>query len=171
MALSIRLDRAARNTAPFAFSFILVLIGAVPWPLLGISLVAPMLALITVFYWTIHRPAVMPPAAAFALGLVQDILGGAPIGLNALVLVAVHGLVASQRRYFVQKSFLIVWAGFLVVAAGAGFLAWAVASIYFGVLVGPDPLIVQYLLNLCAYPALAWLLERVHRSLPAESSA
>ena len=78
---------------------------------------APALPLIAVFYWTLYRPDLMPPVAAFVIGLLQDILGGLPLGVSACVLVGVHAAVNTQRRFFIGKSFAVVWLGFALVSA------------------------------------------------------
>ena len=155
-----KLDLWARNSVPFLAALAMVVIGLVRWPLPGAAPVAPVLALVAVHYWTVHRPELMPPAAVFALGLLQDILGGAPIGLNALVLLVVHGVLLMQRQHLARRPFIVDWWGFAVVAAGAGLLGWLVASLYYGGTIWPKPLLVQYLLNLCAYPVLAWVFTR-----------
>ncbi len=155
------LDIWVRSAVPSIVALGFVLVGIVPWPLPGLTSVAPLFGLIAVHYWTVHRPAVMPVAAAFLLGVAHDVLGGGPVGLNALVLVATHAVISAQRRHLARRPFIVDWCGFAMVAAGAVALAWLAASLYLGQLLAAGPLIVQYLLTVFAYPAFAWLFARL----------
>ena len=119
-----RLDRFARNLIPFALSLLLVIIGTLPLQIPGYGLVAANLALMSVFYWSVYRPDLLPPWVAFLIGLLQDILVGTPPGLNALVLLLARAMVVSQGRVFRGKSFLVMWWGFAMVALGAQVLVW-----------------------------------------------
>jgi rod shape-determining protein MreD len=118
-----RLDLLARELTPFALTLGLIIVGAIPFYVPGLQSVAPSLPFIAVFYWTLHRPDLMPPAAAFVIGLFQDILSGGPIGTGAAVFVVLHAAVRSQRTFFHGKSFTILWLGFAVAAVGAALLA------------------------------------------------
>lgn len=126
------LDRWSVWLSPFALTFFLVLASATPLRLPGGAVVAPSFALIAVFFWTLHRPDAMPPLAVFAIGLVQDVLSGEPLGVNAAVLVMVQAGLASQRRFFNGKSFSVVWLGFAIAAVGAYAASWALVSIWHG---------------------------------------
>ncbi len=87
------------------------------------------------------------------------------MGLNVSVLLVVQGVVVSQRRFFHGKTFLVEWWGFMLVAPGAALAAWVLVSLYFGVLVGPQPLGIQLLLSIALYPCLAWLFARAQHHL------
>lgn len=160
-----KLDGWVRSGTPCMLAFGLILLGVVPWPLPGLSSVAPLFGLIAVHYWTVHQPEIMPAAGAFALGLARDILGGAPIGLNAFVLVLVQGVVLTQRRHFARRPFAVDWCGFAMIAAGAVAITWAAGSVYFAQPVSVRPLVFQYLLTVCAYPLFAWLFARIRSRL------
>lgn len=159
-----RLDQVGRNVAPVAATGALVLVGLVPSPLPLFDRIAPMLTVMAVYYWAIHRPDLMPPSAAFAIGLMQDLLGGEPPGLNALTLVVVHWTVMSQRSFFLAKSFFLLWWGFGLVALGAVVLQWVVQCLLqlsFLPVVGQ---IFRSLVTITLFPPLAWCLIKVHRA-------
>lgn len=160
-----RLERGIRGLTPFVTTLALVLLGTLPLPLPGFATVMPWLTLMAVYYWSIYRPDLLPLVATFLLGLVQDSLGGTPLGLNVSVLLVVQGVVVSQRRFFHGKTFLVEWWGFMLVAPGAALAAWVLVSLYFGVLVGPQPLAIQVLLSIALYPCLAWLFARAQHHL------
>jgi rod shape-determining protein MreD len=159
-----RLDKAGRNLAPFAMTVMLVLIGMIPIPIPSYTPVAPHLTLISVYYWTIHRPDLMRPSVAFLIGLLQDLLIGGPLGVNALVLVVAQWAVLNQRRIFLASTFGLLWIGFALVMAGAVFLQWLAFSLLNASLLAVQPALFQGLLTLAMFPALGWLLIRVHRA-------
>jgi rod shape-determining protein MreD len=161
-------DLWARRLIPALLCLVLVLATVIPIPIAGYGTIVPMLALAAVFFWAIHHPWLLPPAVVFALGLVQDILSGALIGSGAVVLLLVYCVVLSQRIIFYNKSFLMVWWGFMVVAIGAGFLSWGLASAFAGQFLPTRAATFQVLVTTAVYPLLTWLLHGVHRLLPAE---
>lgn len=159
-----RLDRAGRNLAPGAVTVLLVLVGLVPVRIPQYMAITPLLVLTSVYYWTIHRPDLMRPLAVFAIGLLQDLLSGAPLGLNALVLLAVHGVVVSQRRFFLASTFALMWFGFAMVLAGAAMLEWLVFTAYNTTPMRADAVLVQVLLTLALFPVLAAVFIRIHQA-------
>lgn len=160
-----RMDSAARNLFPFGLALTAVLLGTMPLYLPGYGAVAPDLALMVVFYWAIYRPDLFPTVVAFAVGLVQDALMGTPIGFNALVLICVHGVVVTQRRFFQGKTFAVVWSAFCVVAVGAAFMGWVLLMALRGALLVPWPGFFAMLLTIALYPFVTWVLARVHGAI------
>jgi len=165
-ALWHRLDVWARRLMPVGLSVVFVLVTVVPFPIPGYAAMVPMLALASVFFWAIHRPGLLPPVVVFAIGLVQDILTGALVGSGTVVLLLVYGVVVSQRIFFRDKSFPVVWLGFTMVALGAGALNWLFASAFAGQVIPSGAALFQVLVTIAIYPSLAWILHRVHRLLP-----
>ncbi|WP_207462607.1 rod shape-determining protein MreD [Azospirillum sp. SYSU D00513] len=159
-----RLDKTGRNLAPFAVTVMLVLVGLVPLQIPSYAVVAPQFALTAVFYWAIHRPDLMRPVTVFLIGLLQDLLSGGPLGLNALVLLLVHGIVLNQRRVFLASTFALMWVGFGMMVTGAALLQWAAYSLLSGTALPVWPALFQALMTLAFFPAIAWLLLRVHRA-------
>src|SRR6266511_776502 len=100
----------------------------------------------------------MPAWAAFVLGLLQDIFVGLPLGVSACVLIAVHAAVGTQRRFFVGKSFGVVWLGFAVMASAALALSWVLTCVYHGALLAPS--VFQTLITIGVFPILSRLLLR-----------
>lgn len=125
--------------------------------------VRPLLVLSAVYYWSIYRPELVPAPLVFATGLLLDLLSGAPLGLTALLLVALHGFCVSQRQVLISRSFGVGWAGFILVAVGAAWFEWLVASVYFLRLVDPRSLLVQFALTIALYPAVNWLCNRTEQ--------
>ena len=160
-----RLDRFARNLIPFALSLLLVIIGTLPFQIPGYGLVGANLALMSVFYWSVYRPDLLPPWVAFLIGLLQDILVGTPPGLNALVLLLARAMVVSQGRVFRGKSFLVMWWGFAMVALGAQVLVWLLTTALQFALLDPMPAVFQGVLTVALFPFLTWFFARTHHAI------
>ena len=90
-------------------------------------------------------------------GLVQDLLGGAPVGLHALVMLTVYGTVVWQRRFLVGKSFVIYWFGFALIGLGASAESWLLASLWNLVFLDLRAIFFQYLLAIGLFPVIAWI--------------
>ena len=163
--LWLRLDHVARSLWPFALTVALVILSQVPLRITLLSPVLPSLALIAVYYWSIHRPDLMPIWAVFLIGLFQDLLGGGPAGVGILTLLAVHAVVTAQRRFFASASFVVIWLVFALVALAAQALAWLLVSALAGAVVEPRPATFQILLTIAVYPCLAWGFAQAQRAI------
>ncbi len=155
-----RLDLWARNTTPFGIAVLLVILNVIPTSIPDYAAITPTLALIAVYHWAIYRPNLLPLTAVFALGLLQDILSGAPLGVYVLVFLTAYGIVLSQRRFLTGKSFMIYWLGFAIIAFGAGVESWVLASIWNFALLDFHSLFFQSLILLGLFPIVAWMLLR-----------
>jgi len=160
--LTNRIMDIARAGIPFTLSVFLILFAVLPYGLPKSSLAAPILALISVYYWSLFRPELMPAGAAFLLGLMVDILSGGPPGLNALVLIMVNWAASGQRRALAGKSITVGWLGYLLIAAGAAVTNWVVASLFHATIIEPTPLLVSHAVGAAAYPLVVVLLARAH---------
>ncbi len=158
-----RLDVVARSISPFFVTLLLVLVGLVPLHVSDFSPIIPALTLIGVFFWSVHRPDLMPIWAVFVLGFVQDLLAGGVIGPGIIGLLIAHALVVWQDRFFLAASFAVVWCAFMLVAATALTVTWALTCIAMMTYVDPDPVFFQYLVTLAFYPCLAWAFLRGQR--------
>lgn len=165
-----KIDAYGRCAMPVLFAFVLVLLAVVPMQVPGFSTIAPSFLLMAVYYWGIYRPDVMPFFLVFGLGLFQDILTGGPPGLNAWVLLIAFGLVVSQRRFFIGKSFPVIWWGFMLLAAGAGSLTWVLTAILSDTVVAPLPGIFAFLMTIAVYPILTLAFAAIHRLLPSSTA-
>ncbi len=160
-----RLDALAKNLTPFGITLILVLVGVVPLFLPVYARVAPLLPVMAVYHWAMHRPRLLPAYAVFLIGFLQDVLTGMPIGVNIVVFLTIYGVVVSQRRFFAGKSFLISWFGFALVAAGAAAESWLLVSAIHVTLVDARAVLVQYLVTLGCFPVFAWFFLSWQRSV------
>jgi len=155
-----RVDRFARDLTPFALTFLLLVVGAIPFHIPGFAQVAPMLSMIGVYFWAVYRPDLMPAVAVFLIGIVHDFLSGLPVGVSALIFLVVLGAALAQRSFFFGKSFVIVWIGFIFVAAGALALEWLLLSIISGELIQVRSALYQFGLTVAVFPVLSWMFTR-----------
>lgn len=165
-----KIDAYGRCIMPAALAFLLVILSVAPLQVPGYSTIAPSFLLMSVYYWAIYRPDIMPFILVFALGLFKDIISGGPPGLNAWVLLLAYGLVVSQRRFFIGKSFPVIWWGFMLLAAGAGSLTWVLTAILSDTVVAPQPGIFSFLMSIAVYPVLTLLFAAIHRLLPPSAA-
>ncbi|NKB48595.1 MAG: rod shape-determining protein MreD [Alphaproteobacteria bacterium] len=155
--------RWLRNLVPVTTTFLFVLVGQLPLPLPTLSDVAPAFALISLYYWAVFRPDLMPYAAVFGLGIVQDAVAGAPFGMYALVYLLVQALVLNQRRFIAGKPFWVFWSAFALVAPIATFAAWILASLARGTFLAPETTLVALVMTIILFPVVAWLLVHAQR--------
>src|SRR5699024_9319580 len=109
MALDVleRLDTAAKALVPALLSSLLIILSLVPLRAPEVAPLTPALALTAVYYWAVFRPDLLPSWLAFLLGLLQDLLTGAPLGVGVVALVGMHFFVSAQRKIFVNPSFVM----------------------------------------------------------------
>ena len=160
-----RLDTIARRILPFAITVLLALAAAAPSRVPELAALMPAVTLISVYYWTIFRPDLMPALAVFAIGLFQDILSGVPLGVNALVLLLVYALVLGQRRFFLGKSFFVMWWGFLLIVAGAFTLIWLALCALEATVLDPMPAVFQGAVTLAVFPIFTRLFIRTQQAM------
>ncbi len=160
-----QLDAASRAAFPASCTALVLLATSFPFGIPGQAEWQPAAALACVFFWSLFRPASMPPAVVFGIGLLADLLGLSPIGVSVLVLLIVHGLALRWRRYLVRQGFMLVWVVFLGVAAGAALLQWAMTCALTFHLFPPAPALFQWALTAGLYPVLSLMFTRAHRGL------
>lgn len=160
------LTTAGRWAAVIAILVVLVLLSVVPLRIGSLGEIRPAFALMAIYYWTILRPP--PIVAVFALGLFLDLLCQYPLGMQGLVFVAVQALTAHQRRFLSGQSFLVIWAGFALVALGAGLIEWGVFSLFNTTLAALKPMLISTVLTAALFPAVVLPLAATHRLLTGQ---
>lgn len=160
-----RIDGFARQSFAGASTALLLLTVAAPLGLPGQAQLLEAIAIACIFFWSLFRPACMAPPLVFLLGVLADLLGFAPIGINVLTLLIAHGLALRWRRFLTRQGFLTVWLAFVLVALGAAVLQWALTCALMLRLLSPIPVLFQAALAAGIYPPLAVLLTRAHEAL------
>jgi rod shape-determining protein MreD len=164
-SLGRRLDIVARHSFPATSTVLLMLLCGLPFGIADQAVLLPAVTLAAVYFWSLFRPAAMPPPIVFLLGLLLDLLGYLPIGAGVLTLLLVYALAGRWRRMLTQQGFVVVWLAFIGVGTGAAALLWALTSLLSLRLMPAGPALFQATLTAALYPALAILLIRAHRTI------
>ncbi len=150
---------------PFLMTLLFVIISIVPLNLPGFAVVTPAFTLMAVFHWTVYRPDLLPLGAVFAIGLLLDLLNGTPyVGLSALTLLVARTAVIKRRQFFVNRTFPVLWLGFLAVTAGTFAILWILVCVLHGGIVGLRPFVFQAVLTVACYPVGSYILALAHRA-------
>ena len=157
-----------RGFLPFLTSLLLAIIMVLPYKIPYFGNLMPYLTLIAVYYWVVVRPELLPVSAVFVIGLLQDILGGGPLGMMALLLLLVRQFVLIQGRNFLERDFLFNWLIFVIISLVFGFCGWAVASVYYKTVLNYWHAVGQSLLTIALFPVITWGLGKVRKRLKAE---
>ena len=160
-----RLDVAARHAFPASCTILLMLLCQAPFGIADQAMLLPALTLASVWFWSLFRPAAMPPPVVFLIGLLLDLLGYQPLGVGVLTALTVHGLALRWRRRLAQQGFFVIWLVFALLAAPASMLSWALTMLLSFRLLPPGPALFQAVLSAALYPALAVPLARAHRTI------
>jgi rod shape-determining protein MreD len=166
-----RLDARLRALLPLAAALLAVLADVLPLLHLGPAGVTPLATLCVAFFWSLYRPDLFGAGAAFVTGLAHDAVAGLPLGLTSLVLLLARHVVVVQQRFFVTRSFPVIWSCFVLLALAALALRWALSCLWWGRLFAPQPLAFELLLTLALYPLATLLLARVHNAIPRTGDA
>jgi len=161
-----QLDARLRALAPLAIAVAAVLLDVLPFLGLGPWGVTPFSTLCVVYFWSLYRPDLFGAVAAFSTGIVYDALAGLPLGLTALILLLVRQLVVVQQRFFLARSFPVVWSCFLLLAPAVEIARWLLVSLWWGRLFALAPVLLSLPLTVALYPLASLLLTRIHNGIP-----
>jgi rod shape-determining protein MreD len=150
---------------PFACGIIGAVLANLPVSFTSGLLPPPLLALMPVYFWTLVRPDLMPPWAAFVLGLVQDLLSGMPPGVWAASFIAAYALIDRQRDSFASLSGWAAILGFGVVALVANICAFLLVSFYFLRIPPVTPVLGLLVVTVVLYMPTGFILGGIHRRL------
>ncbi len=160
-----RLDIAARCSFPATCAILLMLLTQMPLGIPNQFALLPAVTLACVYFWSLFRPAAMPPPVVFAIGLLFDLLSYLPIGVGVLTLLVVHGLALRWRRWLTSQGFMSVWLAFAGFAIGAAVLSWFLTAGLSVRFLPVAPALFQAVLTTALYPGLAVLFIQAHRTI------
>lgn len=149
---------------PVVSTLVFVVLSVVPFHIPGFAVVTPAFGMMAVYHWTIYRADLLPPLGVFVAGLLLDLLNATPyVGISALALLLARTVLMSQRRFFIDRPFPMLWAGFLATAAGVIAFEWLLVSALRGALLRPGPFIFEAVVAVAMFPAGSYLLARMQR--------
>ncbi|MBX6320412.1 MAG: rod shape-determining protein MreD [Rhodospirillaceae bacterium] len=158
-----QIEALALRLTPAVVTLLLLVAGLVPLRLPYPVPVSPCLLLISVYFWALHRPSLMPAPVVFGLGTLGDLLGAAPLGAGTLVMVLVYCQTRAHRRLLLNSGFGMAWLAFAAVAAAAELMLWALAALLAGALPDIRPAAFGALIAVLLYPIVAVLFLQAER--------
>lgn len=112
------------------FIVVLLVLSTFPFKIGHFGEIRPSFMLMAIYYWAIMRPSTLSPIATFIVGIAFDLMGGFPLGLNAMTLLIVQWATRRQRKFVLGQGFIVLWMGLALVSLGAGLFQWAVYSAF-----------------------------------------
>lgn len=98
-----------RIQLPVLLTLALSLSSYLNWGLAPDPAIKPLTTLICLFYWACYWPRMLHPAAIFLIGVIEDVIAGAPVGISPLLYLVVYSFILSQRRLLLKEPFPVVW--------------------------------------------------------------
>jgi rod shape-determining protein MreD len=124
----------------------------------------PLFGLMAVYFWGLMRPDLMPPLAAFLIGLCEDVLSGGPPGIWAAAFMVCYIFVERQRESLAglaSYGAILGFAAAMIVTAASAFV---IVAVYYWRLPPVAPVVVAVAANVLWYiPALAIMSATQHR--------
>ena len=165
-----RMDGAARRLVPFGVTLVLMLFALTPTYIPGLSHITPMYPLMAVYFWSIYRPDLLGYGSTFAIGVLEDLLAGTPLGSSALILLLCQWVVFHQQKFFNNKPFGVMWGAFALLAAAAALLRYlCVGLVTVTGFTPPGEMFAAYLMTIAIYPVVGWFLAKAHVKLLAQT--
>jgi rod shape-determining protein MreD len=159
-----RLDQGLRLAMPAAVTLLMTLLSVIVWPLPYLGPVAPPLAFISLYYWSSHRPDLFPAGVAFAIGILNDIINGLPMGVSALLFTLAHEVILRQRRFFAGHSFFMLWSGFAIASTAMMLAEWVLVGLVRWQTAPFLPVLMQTVLAIAIFPLPCWIMIRLQRA-------
>lgn len=126
------MESRQRNYFPVLLLLITVLIGLGPVPFAGSSSQMPSFAMITVFFWSLLRPAHLPALAIFIAGLILDAFAAPALGMHILTLMLLRMLAISFASRFSRQTIWFFWGGFFLLSLPCWITYWLLAALVSG---------------------------------------
>lgn len=156
------LTRLFTALLPFLCGLTGVVLANIPISFVGGVVPPPLMGLIPIYFWCLVRPDLMTPSAAFAIGMLEDVMSGAPPGIWTLSYVLSYALVARQRESFAGLAGLGAILGFAAAALAAITAAYVTVGIYYGRVPPLGPMVAQLAMTVAAYIPVTYVIAMIH---------
>jgi rod shape-determining protein MreD len=153
------------DVVPVVVTFVLIMLNAVVFSVLGMTSIAPNIALMSVMYWAVHRPDLLPSWTVLLLGLLYDSFTGSLLGLHAGFLVLAHRVLVLQYHIFQGKDFIMSHMGFSLLQVVVAVGSWGLVSAIYGIWLPFIPVALHALLGIALFPWFFMLLQWVNAML------
>jgi len=135
------------------------------------AVMKPPLLLMAIYYWSVHRPTLIPVWLVFLGGCLLDVMIGVPVGFNAAVFVLLQWIAIDQRRFLMGQPFMALWLGFCFVSLVAMLMQWVFAGLFMGGWVSLLSLAGPYLISCMIFPLVYAMLHMTHKIMPTPPAA
>lgn len=133
---------------------------ATPIELFGLKLPEPILPMVLAFAWPLIRPSMLAPGVLFALGLFLEVFLHQPMGMWALALLAVYGLVLVSRNFLIGQDTPVLFFWYALSTLTAFVLTYVVVTLVAGNAPSILALLGQVIPTLLLFPLADRLIER-----------
>lgn len=160
------IDAGWRFSVPYVVMGILYVlnISYLSFPL-SLSLEPPFI-LMSIYYWSIYRPKLIPAWLVFMAGILFDFIASLPVGLHGLIFVAARWLVTDQRLLLSSQSYIAVWIGFVVVNLIAVIVEWVLFGLIHFEWPPYEPAALIFASGVLLFPFVSLILHLTHKVLP-----
>ena len=100
--------------------------------------------------------------AVLVLGIMGDMLDGAPLGLSSALLLLLWWLVVMQRRYLIKEPLWVVWLVYSCVVVVYMLLYSGLVSLLYMIWLWQDTLVMRIGLTIGYYPFVHYVFSRVY---------
>ena len=159
------LNRFFAALVPFLCGLSGVVLANIPISFVGGVVPPPLMGLVPIYFWCLLRPDLMTPSAAFAIGMLEDVMSGAPPGIWTLSYVVSYALVARQRESFAGLAGLGAILGFAAAALAAIATAYITVGIYYGRVPPLGPMVAQLAMTVAAYIPVTYVISAIHHRI------
>jgi rod shape-determining protein MreD len=158
-----QLDIAARYAFPTGSVVFGLFVIGMPFGIPGQAELWPVYTMACVYFWSLYRPASLPAPVVVPVGLLLGLLNLSPLGLWAVMLLVLQGVVLAVRRNLAPQPFLLTWLVFCCLAVAVSALSWLLQSLLDLKMLPAQPLLIEALFSVGLYPAVAGFFIRAHR--------
>ena len=161
-----RVDHAARGLVPFGLTLLLMLYAMTPTFIPGLSHITPMYAFMSVYFWSMYRPDLLGFGTVFAIGMLEDLLAGTPLGSGALILLLCQRAVMEQQKFFHTRPFGFTWLAFSLLTFAAALIRWICVGLAGASGFTPfSAMVTSSFMTIALYPIVAWVLGKAQMKL------
>jgi rod shape-determining protein MreD len=150
---------------PFLSGLLGAVAANIPISLFGGLFPPPLLALMPVYFWCLVRPDLMPPSAAFFIGLAEDLLSGGPPGVWALSFLFCYAIVDRQRDTFAGLAGYGAILGFATVMLVASCVAYVTVSLLNSRFLPTETLMLEIGVSVVFYVPALWLMNGMQHKI------
>ena len=147
----------AGKRIPLLISLLLIFLFFMPLNSVQFNYFRPSVGIICVYYWRLNRPLIFGYFSAFIIGLMLDVYGSTPLGLNALLLLLLVAITTMPSQYLRTSSFSVRWLIFGFICMAIMLLKWLLLMLYFWHFLSLTEIMLGYFSTVMFYPLIATL--------------